>query len=301
MLGIDYAHGLLYGAGVCLAYSSMGGLKLNIITDTFQFVVMVAGMGLLLGFSFHAAGGAAHMAAVLPKGHWNPWAFSNAAAVIVGALFSCLAAFCNSAHWQRISSARDLKEVAPSYYFSMPFTVFFVVSGILIGLCAAVAMPGVDKAASDTILFSFSQKVLPDWGAGIVAAAVLSTIMSSVDGLLVALSTVVLRQRAALAPNAKQLNITQSRLVTLFIAAVVFVVSYLYPHLMALGMIIYNLGLALIPAIFGALWNCPRTNVMLALRWGVILTALLYPLWDKNTFLAVLPACTIIVLWPTKK
>jgi hypothetical protein len=77
-------------------------------------------------------------------------------------------------------------------------------------------------------------------------------------------------------------------------------VSYLYPHLMALGMIIYNLGLALIPAIFGALWNRPRTNVMLAMRWGVLLTALLYPLWDKNTFLAALPVCAILVMWPFK-
>jgi cytochrome c biogenesis protein CcdA len=60
-------------------------------------------------------------------------------------------------------------------------------------------------------------------------------------------------------------------LVTLAISAVIFTVSYLYPHLMALGMIIYNLGLALIPAIFGALWNRPRTNVMLAMRWGCCL------------------------------
>ncbi len=149
-------------------------------------------------------------------------------------------------------------------------------------------------------MFSFSQQVLPGWGAGIVAAAVLATIMSSIDSLLVALSTVVLRQRDALFPKSTPLNITQSRLVTLGISALIFVVSYLYPHLMALGMIIYNLGLALIPAIFGALWNRPRTNVMLAMRWGVLLTAMLYPIWDKNTFLAALPICTILLLWPVK-
>jgi Na+/proline symporter len=148
------------------------------------------------------------MVVALPKGHFDPWAFSNAAAVIVGALFSSVAAFCNSAHWQRISSARALGEVAPSYYFSMPFTIFFVVCGILIGLCAAVVAPGLSYAKSDTVMFSFSQQILPGWVRGLFAAAVLATIMFDIDSLLVALSTVVIRQRDAFFPKSTPLNIT---------------------------------------------------------------------------------------------
>jgi len=295
---ISYEIALVGSALVVVFYSAAGGLKTDIISDYFQFWVMLVGLGLLLYFSVSAAGGVSAIIAHLPKGHLDPYAFAPPATLIVGSIMTSLFSLSNSGHWQRVASSKSLNIVMPSYLWAVPFCVFFVGAATLIGLAAiSIVAPLKDP---DQLLFVLGRDHVPAWAGGLVVAAILATVMSTIDSLLIALSTITIKQTEQFFPRVR-VSLRRARLVTLLIGIFIFAIALGFPTLLGLSLFSYNLGIALLPAILGALYNRPKGNVARALAYGVILTLGLYYFFEKSTFLATLPISTVLLFWPFKK
>ncbi len=296
--GISYEFALIASALVIVLYTSSGGLKTDILTDFIQFWVMLVGLGLLLYFTVSAAGGIPKIFASLPKGHLDPFAFAPPATIIIGSFMTAFFSLSNSGHWQRIASSKNLAIVGPSYIWTTPFCVFFVVAATLIGLAATSYVHNLQDP--DALLFVLGRDHVPVWAGGLVIAAILATIMSTVDSLLIALSTVVLKQAERL-HKPLRFNLLQTRLSTGLIGVVIFALALLFPTIIGLSLFCYNMGLALIPATLGALYNRPRKNVTRSLFYGVGMTLVFYYFLGKSTFLLSLVFATGVLFWPFKQ
>lgn len=173
-------------AVVTIGYTVLGGMKAVVATDTVQWVVLLAG---LLFAALPAAiwriGGFAALAAALPAGHLDlfavsPVVFLNWMVTIIPIWFIAMTLY------QRMYACRDEKAARRAWFvaglFEWPCMAF---SGVLLGMCARVLIPGAEAEAGLPLLI---KDCLPLGIRGIVVAAYFSAIMSTADSCLMASS-----------------------------------------------------------------------------------------------------------------
>lgn len=72
-LGIPFSLGLLLGAGVSAAYTLLGGLLADALTDTVQFVLMCITLGIAAALVFSGMGGVEALGQRLEPRFFEPW------------------------------------------------------------------------------------------------------------------------------------------------------------------------------------------------------------------------------------
>jgi sodium/pantothenate symporter len=202
--GLSYMGALILFSAVVIIYTSIGGFKAVVITDTIQGFIMACGTFLLLFFVIRAGGG------------WDNILEYNAA---------------NNPGWDLIGKGvygADVAALRPGYLISfwvlvgvgvlgLPQTTVrsmgfkdteslhkamiwgTVVVGILmIGMhfAGTLAFPlaGEEQLANtDSLIPYVVNKYMPVWAAGLFLAAPLAAVMSTVDSLLILASATILK------------------------------------------------------------------------------------------------------------
>ncbi len=177
---------LVVMALVVVVYTSLGGLKAVIYTDTIQWIVLLAGLMFLgIPFAYYKLGGWDTIVSALPKTHFSllnigwvtvaNWAFS-----IIPIWFIAMTLY------QRVFATRSVRQARNAFIiaglFEYPLMAF---SGVLLGMLARVAFPESD---AETALPLLLNHVLPIGIAGFVLAAYFSAVMSTADSCLIAAS-----------------------------------------------------------------------------------------------------------------
>ncbi len=277
LLGVSPKTGTLLGCGVVLLYTTFGGLQSVIFADMLQFLLLAAGMPLLLVLSVNACGGVGEMISRLPADLFSPLNGRTWPA-FVSLFFSMM---CGEAlappYMQRLligkTPAHTARGTIASGLFSLPF--FLVTAGV--GL-AARALHVTDNAASampDLIL-----AILPTGLRGVMMAAMVSIILSAADGFLngAAVSLVcdtVLPLRPHLSDRQQLWLLRGVNLITGLLAVAL---SFAVPQVFSVLLIAYSF------------WS-PAILVPLA-------AALLGMRSDGRTFRrGLLAGCTVCLLW----
>ena len=181
LLGIPPKTGIIIGCGIVLLYSTTGGLKSVIMADMVQFVMLAAGMPLLLFLSLSKAGGASAMLQTLPGEYLNP--FNNTTPMGFLSLFLTMmfGEALAPPYTQRLLIGKNPMGTARATVYSGLFSIpFFVITG-MIGMTAfSLDIPG--EAA--TAMPSLVKAVLPTGVRGLVMASMVSIILSAADGFL---------------------------------------------------------------------------------------------------------------------
>ncbi len=177
---------LVVMALVVIIYTSMGGIKAVIYTDTVQWVVLLSGL-LFLGipFAYVKLGGWEAIRAALPASHFSlfnvSWVqLTNWAFAIIPIWFIAMTLY------QRVYSTKNAAEAKNAFLiagvFEYPLMAF---SGVILGMLARVAYPESDAEAALPLMLNH---VLPIGIAGFVLAAYFSAVMSTADSCLIAAS-----------------------------------------------------------------------------------------------------------------
>ncbi len=177
---------LILMAFVIVIYTTLGGLKAVIYTDTIQWIVLLSGL-LFLGipFAYYALGGWEAIRSALPDSHFNlfniSWVqFINWCLAIIPVWFIAMTLY------QRVYACRDEKQARKAFLiagiFEYPMMAF---TGVALGMLARVAFPTADAETALPMLLSH---VLPIGIAGFVLAAYFSAVMSTADSCLMAAS-----------------------------------------------------------------------------------------------------------------
>ncbi|WP_252314864.1 sodium/pantothenate symporter [Sinobaca sp. H24] len=195
--GLSYTTALFIFAVTILVYVTIGGFRAVVVTDTIQGIIMFFGTLIILIGTIIAGGGlpaimadltAENPALVSPfgaEGELTPLYVSSFWILVgVGVVGLPQVAVRAMSYKNSVSMHRAL--------IIGTFVVAFMMFGIhLTGVLARSILPGIE--APDTVMPLIVLEVLPAWLAGIVLAAPLAAIMSTVDSLLLLVSSTVVK------------------------------------------------------------------------------------------------------------
>lgn len=197
LTGLQYTTALFIFAISVLVYVIIGGFRAVAVTDAIQGGIMVVGtLILLIGVIIAGGGIPAIMEDLLNE---NPRLVTP-----FGADGSLTAAYVSS-FWilvgvgvvalpqmvVRAMSYKNSRSMHRALVIGTIVTGFIMLNMHLIGIFARPVMPGIE--VGDKVIPLVALEVLPPWLAGIVLAAPMAAIMSTVDSLLLLVSSAIVK------------------------------------------------------------------------------------------------------------
>jgi len=298
LTGFDYATALYLSAAVTIIYTAMGGLKVDIVTDFIQFWIIVVTFVAMAIIGYLKIGSIGALIGQLPVGHLNPFNYGGVSWVVGTVLISGFLYIGNATHWQRIFSAESTATARKSFFIAAPIAGALGVIIVFLGLLAADVLPTVPKANA---IFSLMTVMLPHWMIGLGFASILAVVMSSVDSLIVAGSTII-HSFLYKGDEAKYKDIKSARWFTFAFGLFGYLLAFIVPDIVALSLLVSYLALIFVPAIFAGIYSAKTSNA--ACFYSILLpTIILFVLnfyIPKQVFLITTPLSILIILFYDK-
>ena len=203
-MGIDFWTGAFLIVILTGVYTVLGGLKAVIYTETIQAVILLIGSTATLIYGLNAVGGWDQMVETAGPGFMNIWKPADHpdfpwTGVIFGAPILGIWYWCTDQNIvQRVLSAKNISEARKGTIFAgflkLTPLFLFVIPGV-IAFC--LTQPGVpegvrlDLASKDSALPELVKTLLPSGLKGMVGAALLAALMSSLASVFNSASTLV--------------------------------------------------------------------------------------------------------------
>ena len=186
---LDLFSAALLLAAIAGLYTAAGGLAAVVYTDVLQAVILLTGSTVItvlafaqLDFSWShlvAHTSPTHLSLMLPLTDQNlPWLGTLVGVPILGFYFWCT----NQFIVQRVLGARSIADARRGALFAglLKLPVLFLM--VLPGVMAGVFLPGLDNG--DQVFPTLIGTLLPQGLAGLVLAALIAALMSSIDSTL---------------------------------------------------------------------------------------------------------------------
>ena len=193
LLGIPYLVGLFVFGGIVILYTVLGGMYAVAWTDLIQGIIMIAGFAILAPVAVYAAGGFAEMHQQYAQ--LNPQAISFTGKMSAGWVVSAFIVWGffqiggSPASVTRFLIPEDDKTLKRAMVYSVLFQSFIYLSATLIAIAAGVLLP--DLAQPDLTIPTMVTQLLPPLVGGIIIAAVLGAMMSTIDSILLLAGSLV--------------------------------------------------------------------------------------------------------------
>jgi sodium/pantothenate symporter len=265
LTGLPYTVALLIFAFSVLVFVIVGGFRAVALTDTVQGVVMFLGTLILLIATIKAGGGIPKIIGdlavenpnlITPFGsqHTLTPAYVSSFWILVGVGVVGLPQITVRAMSYKNSQAMHTAIIIGT------IVVGFIMLGMhLIGVFARPVMPGIK--IGDTVMPLLSMKVLPPFVAGIVLAAPMAAIMSTVDALLILVSSALVKDIYLnyIKPGAPDSQIKKVSFSVTAIIGVIVILLALSPPDLIIWLNLFSFGglesVFIWPVIFGLYWS----------------------------------------------
>lgn len=195
LFGINMASGIILGAIIILFYTLTGGFLAVSVINTIQGLIMILVAVLLPVLAFFAAGGVSGISAALaetPPDYLSTFGGRTgfiAIGFVTGMTATGFGALGQPHLVSWIMAARDAKARVTGAGVAIVWGAVVYLGMAVLGL-AGRALFGAE-AAAEGIFFQAAADLLPPVLAGVVAAAILSAIMSTVDSQLLVASSAI--------------------------------------------------------------------------------------------------------------
>jgi len=312
-LGTGYTSGVWIGLGIVLFYTTVGGFKAVAYSDFVQGVLMLACLITLPIVGVHAAGGLGEMFSVLEAADpalLRPMGAFGLGAAGIASAFGFVAigfAFLGSPQLlTRFMAARDQKQIVDGGLWAVICVVGFDVGAVFAGMAGRTLLPGL--ADPETILPQMSAALFPAFFTGIFLVVVLAAIMSTVDSLLILVSSVVVRDivQKALGSGASERKLSMlGKAVTVLIGLVGLAVALREPRAIFYFVLFAWSGIAsaFTPVVLCSLFWKRTTKAgavagmiggfVVTVLWVVVFKERFYDLYEMIPGFAAGFACTI--------
>ncbi|AMA72402.1 MULTISPECIES: sodium:solute symporter [Aneurinibacillus] len=188
-LGWNFTLSIVVAGGIVLLYTVLGGMWSVTMTDIVQFIVMSIGIFvIMLPMSLSKVGGLAGLQEKLPSTYFD-LSVMGGTDVFKSLLLYALGIVVGQDVWQRVFTARSLKTSRYGMIAAGGYSFLYAITVALIGMCAFVALPGLQDPQN--AFASMAIHTLPAGVLGVVLAGVLSALMSTASGTLIASSTLL--------------------------------------------------------------------------------------------------------------
>ena len=197
LTGLSYTSALFIFAVAVLFYVILGGFRAVALTDAVQGTIMFIGTLILLIATILAGGGLSNIMSELIAENPNlvtPYGADGSLTPIYVSSFWILVGVGVIGLPQitvRAMSYKDSKSMHRAIIVGTIVIGFIMLGMHLIGVLARVVVPGVE--IGDMVMPTLTMKVLPPFLAGIVLAAPMAAIMSTVDSLLILVGSTIVK------------------------------------------------------------------------------------------------------------
>jgi solute:Na+ symporter, SSS family len=200
LFGIPIMISILATAGLTGAYTIVGGLLAVVVTESIQTIILLLGAFLITGFGlWHVGGWEGLVASVEPvkltilrsaeDPSGLPWYSVFLGYPVIGLWYWCA----DQTIVQRVLGARDENHARVGPLFAgfikiLPVFIFVLPGVICLGLINQGRLPNTLKDSADTYAFMILH-LMPVGLKGVLAAALLAALMSTVSGALNSIAT----------------------------------------------------------------------------------------------------------------
>ena len=197
LTGLSYTGALFIFAASVLVYVIIGGFRAVALTDTVQGIIMFVGTLILLIAVIIAGGGVPNIISDLVAENPNlvsPFGQDGGLTPLYVSSFWILVGVGVVGLPQvtvRAMSYKNAKAMHRALIIGTVVVGFIMLGMHLIGVFARPILPGIE--VGDTVMPLITLEVLPSWLAGLVLAAPLAAIMSTVDSLLLLVSSAIVK------------------------------------------------------------------------------------------------------------
>lgn len=195
-LGLPHTESLLIGALVILVYSLLGGFWAVSVTDMLQGALMALIAIVLPAAALIAAGGPSgvmeSLSANAPEGYLSltgPHAGFIFMGFVLGIAAIGLGPFGQPHLIARLMAVKDEAARQQGFRIAMGWAFIVYIGMITLALSGRALTGG--QAGGESLLYLLASDLFPPMLAGLIIAAVLSAVMSTVDSLLIATSAAV--------------------------------------------------------------------------------------------------------------
>lgn len=192
VFGCSLTFGILIGAVLVVFYTALGGMWAVSVTDSIQMSVIIAGLLIVLGL-FLSRANVMHLFADLPEEHFNLFDFKKLSAwEWLGAWITVgLGSIASQDVFQRVIAAKDERTAIRS---SLAAGLLYLIIGfvpLFIGLIGSRLYPELYATHPDNFVSALILYQTPEWIRIIFFGALVSAILSTASGALLAPSTVL--------------------------------------------------------------------------------------------------------------
>ncbi|ETI70063.1 sodium/pantothenate symporter [Neobacillus vireti] len=278
LTGLPYRVALLIFAFSVLAFVIIGGFRAVALTDAVQGVVMFLGTLILLVATIKAGGGIPRIIADLAAENPNlisPFGAERTLTPAYVSSFWILVGIGVVGLPQitvRAMSYKNSKAMHSAIIIGTIVVGFIMLGMHLIGVFARPVLPGIK--IGDTVMPLLSMKVLPPFVAGIVLAAPMAAIMSTVDALLILVSSALVKDVYLnyIKPNAGEYHVKKVSFSVTAIIGILVILLALSPPDLIVWLNLFSFGglesVFIWPVIMGLYWR--RSN-----KYGAITSMIL--------------------------
>jgi len=288
MFGLDHQIAVLIGFIVIVAYTFLGGFMAVCWTDLFQGLLMVFAIFIVPIIALSTTGGfEAVEAASAAKG--------ISLALIPGTGFAAFLAVVSAAAWglgyfgqphilARFMSIKNFKELPKSTVIATVWVFISLIGAVLVGLAGITMFAEVPGGDAETVLIHMIGELFTPWFGGILLAAILSAIMSTIDSQLLVSSSALTEDfyKRIIKREASQKELLWIGRISVLVISVIAALLALRPDSTILGLVAYawgGFGAAFGPVVLMALFS-KKTSWKSALA-GMITGAAVSVLWKE--------------------
>lgn len=282
ILGLPFRLCILIGGGIVVLYSTFGGMWSLTLTDFVQFLVMTAGIIIVLpARSIGQAGGWETLTAQLPASFFSLTAIGWDA-IATYFLIYFFGIFIGQDIWQRVFTARSESVARIAGTAAGVYCIAYGVAGAVVGMAARVILPNL--ANPNNAFASIVQAALPAGVRGFVLAAALAALMSTASAGLLAASTTVSQDLWPMLRRGRSTatGVFEDRIFTMALGVVVLLISLAVSDVISALTVAYNIlvGGMLIPLIGAVYWKRASSRAALACMAAGSATCIVFMLRD---------------------
>ena len=287
MFGGDFALAVLIGGIIIVVYTFLGGFLAVSWTDFVQGLLMFLAVVLVPAVAFFSAGGVAGIREAMIEADISGSLIPGGTLPLVGIISTMawgLGYFGQPHILSRFMGIRSVKDLPGSTTIAIIWVGFSLTFAVFIGLIGISLFPELTGPASETVFIQMVRTVFSPWLGGILLAAILSAIMSTIDSQLLVSSSALTED---LYKRVAGEEISQGRLMwmgrlSVVIIAVIALVLALNPQNTVLGLVSYawgGFGAAFGPIVIMALLS-RRTTWQSALA-GMLTGTIVLIVWER--------------------
>jgi sodium/proline symporter len=283
---VNYTQAVIVGGGIIIAYTFLGGFLAVCWTDLFQGMLMVLAVVVVPAAAYcHVGGITAVKEAMAAKGisiSLIPQGGISPALMLISAMAWGLGYFGQPHILARFMSVKSVRKLPESMTIAIVWVLVSLGGAVVIGFIGIGMFDNLAGGEEEKVFVYMINKVMPLWVAGIMLAAILSAIMSTIDSQLLVSSSALTEdfyQKAIKKDATQKQIILVGRICVIAISIIALVLALNWDETI-LRIVAYawgGLGAAFGPVVLFALFS-RRTSWQAALR-GMVTGTVVLMLW----------------------